>query len=107
MQESQVISNENLFRLFGGIALWVRLFLLYRWVLEDEIASWRGFRKALPSDEDREAFDELMDFCRFFAPESSNATKPIIFEPMVISILLGQQRRIRELGQKLIAMQPT
>jgi hypothetical protein len=33
----------------------------YRVVLEFEIERWRGFRKALNSKEDREAFDELMD----------------------------------------------
>jgi hypothetical protein len=44
--------------------------------------------------------------CRNYASESSNATNPIVFEPMVMSILLGQQRRIRELDQKLKAMQP-
>jgi hypothetical protein len=44
--------------------------------------------------------------CRNYASESSNATNPIVFEPMVMSILVGQQRRIRELEQKLKAMQP-
>ena len=73
----------------------------YRWVLEDEIADWKGFRKALPSDEDREAFDELMDMCRVYASESSYATKPIVFEPMVMSILLGQQVRIQKLERQL------
>ena len=53
----------------------------YRWALEDEIAAWKGFRKALPSDKDREAFDELMDMCRN-ASESSNETNPIVFKPM-------------------------
>ena len=73
----------------------------YRWVLEDEIAGWKGFRKALPSEEDREAFDVLMDLCRVYASESSNATKPIIFEPMVMSILLGHQKKLRKLERKL------
>jgi hypothetical protein len=66
----------------------------HRWALEDEIAIWRDFRKALPSDKDKQAFEEMMDLCRVFASESSNATKPIIFEPMVIAILLGQQKKI-------------
>ena len=73
----------------------------YRWVLEDEIASWKGFRKALPSDKDREAFDELMDMCRSYASESSCATNPIIFEPMVMSILLAQQVKLQKLERQL------
>ena len=36
----------------------------YRMALEFEIDTWRRFRKALASDEDKEAFDELMDMCR-------------------------------------------
>ncbi len=52
----------------------------YRMALEFEIDTWKRFRKML-SDEDNQAFEELMDLCRRFASESSNATKPIIFEP--------------------------
>jgi hypothetical protein len=77
----------------------------YRIVLEEEINRWRGFARALRR-EDREAFEELMDACRTYASESSCATNPIVFEPMVMSILLGQQRRIRELERKLQAIQP-
>jgi len=73
----------------------------YRIALEFEIDTWRGFRKALASDKDREAFDEMMDMCRTFASESSNATNPVIFEPMVMSILLGQQKKLRRLELKL------
>ena len=74
----------------------------YRIALEFEIGTWRGFRKALTSEKDLEAFDEMMDICRTFASESGNATNPIIFEPMVMSILLGQQKRIRQLEHKLL-----
>jgi hypothetical protein len=73
----------------------------YRMALEFEIVTWRGFRKALTSDEDKQAFEELMDLCRMFASESSNATKPIIFEPMAMSILLGHQKKIRKLERRL------
>ena len=55
------------------------------------------------SEEEREAFDELMDMCRKYASESSCATNPIIFEPMTMSILLAQQKKINELEKKLVA----
>jgi hypothetical protein len=64
-----------------------------------------GFRKALTSDEDRQAFEELMDLCRILTMESSNATNPIIFEPMVMAILLGHQKRLRKLENKLSAFE--
>ena len=73
----------------------------FRMALEFEIDVWRGFRKALPSDEDREAFDELMDMCRINAMAAGNACNPIIFEPMVISILVGQQKKLRKLEHNL------
>jgi hypothetical protein len=72
----------------------------FRIALEEEISRWSGFARALRKP-DREAFDELMDMCRNYASESSNATNPIIFEPMVMSILLGQQKRILALEKKL------
>ena len=72
----------------------------YRMALESEIRRWNGFDRALRRS-DREAFGELMDMCRNYASESSNATNPIVFEPMVMSILLGQQKRLRKLEQEL------
>ena len=77
----------------------------YRIALEEEIHRWDGFARALRK-KDREAFEELMDMCRTFASESSNATNPIIFEPIIMSILLFQQKRIRELERKLNGNKP-
>ena len=72
----------------------------YRMALESEIGRWNGFDRALRKA-DREAFGELMDMCRSYASESSNATNPIVFEPMIISILLAQQVKIRQIECKL------
>lgn len=65
----------------------------YRIALEEEIRRWNGFAKALRTD-DREAFEALMNACRSYASAGSNATQPILFEPMVISILLSLQKKI-------------
>ena len=75
----------------------------YRIALEDEISRWKGFTKALRT-EDREAFDALMDACRLFASAGSNATQPILFEPMVMSILLFQQKKLHRLEKALDAI---
>jgi len=71
--------------------------------LEDEIRRWNGFAKALRT-EDREAFEALMDACRLFASAGSNATQPILFEPMVMSILLFQQKKLHRLEKALDAI---
>lgn len=75
----------------------------YRMALEEEIRRWNGFAKALRST-DRIAFDELMDACRNFASAGSNATQPILFEPMVLSILLFQQQKLQKLEKRLDAV---
>ncbi len=75
----------------------------YRMALEDEIRRWNGFAKALRT-EDREAFETLMDACRSFASAGSNATQPILFEPMVISILLSLQRKLQTLEKEVDAI---
>jgi hypothetical protein len=72
----------------------------YRMALEDEIRRWNGFAKTLRT-EDREAFEALMDACRMFASAGSNATQPILFEPMVMSILLHQQKKLHRLEKAL------
>jgi hypothetical protein len=75
----------------------------YRMALEDEIRRWNGFAKALRI-EDLEAFEALMDACRSFASAGSNATQPILFEPMVLSILLHQQKKLHRLEKELNAI---
>lgn len=75
----------------------------YRMALEDEIRRWDGFTKTLRV-EDREAFDTLMDACRIYASAGSNATQPILFESMMISMLLFQQKKILWLEKMLIAI---
>jgi len=75
----------------------------YRMALEDEIRRWDGFAKALRS-EDRTAFEELMDACRVSASAGSNATQPVIFEPMIMSILLFQQKKLSKLEKELNAI---
>lgn len=75
----------------------------YRMALEVEIRRWNGFAKALRT-EDREAFEALMDACRLFASAGSNATQPILFEPMVMSILLFQQKKLHRLEKALDAI---
>ena len=74
----------------------------YRMAIEDEIRRWNGFAKALRT-EDKNAFDALMDACRNYASAGSNATQPILFEPMVLSILVSQQKQILRLQKALDA----
>ena len=73
----------------------------YRMAIEDEIRRWKPFVDCL-SEPDKAAFEELMDMCRANAMAGSNACKPILFEPMVMSILLVHQKKIIKLEKEII-----
>jgi hypothetical protein len=75
----------------------------YRLALDTELQTWRGFVTALRSD-DREAFEKMTDACRNHASAGSNATRPVILEPMVMSILLEQQKKLTRLEKELDAI---
>jgi|PlaIllAssembly_1097288.scaffolds.fasta_scaffold1768629_1 hypothetical protein len=75
----------------------------YRMALEDEICRWKGFAKTLRT-EDKEAFDKVMDACRSLASAGSNATQPILFEPMLISIVVDLQKKMSRLEKRLDAV---
>jgi hypothetical protein len=74
----------------------------YRLALDTEIQTWNGFFKALRID-DKEAFEQMTDACRNHASAGSNATRPEMFEPMVMSILLEQQKRLNRMEKELLA----
>ena len=74
----------------------------YRMALDHEVQRWSGFARALRK-EDRDAFEQLIDICRNYASAGSNATRPVLFEPMVLSILLDQQKTLNRLKKELIA----
>jgi hypothetical protein len=80
----------------------------YRMALDREVQRWSGFARALRK-EDRVAFDRLMDVCRNYASAGSNATRPVLFEAMAMSILLNQQKLLNRLEKELLAArnQPT
>jgi hypothetical protein len=46
----------------------------------------------------------LMDICRNFASAGSNATRPVLFEAMVMSVLLHQQKVLNKLEKRLNAV---
>ena len=74
----------------------------YRMALDREVQRWSGFVRALRK-EDRAAFEQLIDICRNYASAGSNSTRPLLFEPMVLSILLDQQKTLNRLKKDLVA----
>jgi hypothetical protein len=72
----------------------------FRAALDREIQRWSGFARALRKD-DKIIFYLMMDTCRNYASSGSNATRPIVFEPMVMSILLNQQKTLRKIEKEI------
>lgn len=75
----------------------------YRMALDRELQRWSGFARALRKEE-RAAFDRMMDACRNYASAGSNATRPVVFEAMAMSILLQQQKALNRLEKELDAI---
>ncbi len=75
----------------------------YRIALDIELQSWSGFAKALRSD-DLKAFERLADACRNHASAGSNATRPEVFEAMVMSMLLEQEKKLIRFEKMLDAI---
>ena len=74
----------------------------YRMALDREVQRWSGFARALRKA-DREAFEQLIDICRNYASAGSNATRPVLFEAMIMSILLDQQKSLNRLKKDSLA----
>lgn len=64
--------------------------------LEEEQASWRGFRRALRR-EDQEAFDRLFGLAKAHMAEAAAAARPIPFDSFLLCVLLEQQKEIERL----------
>ena len=68
--------------------------------LEEEMSTWRDYRRAL-GKKDREVFDRLFHLAKRHIAEASHAKRPIPFDALVISILLEQQKEIERLKERI------
>lgn len=75
-------------------------------VIQQEMESWAKFRRGLRK-EDQEALDELFRAARLQLAGSAYAARPIPFESIVMSMLIMQQRMIKELHQHMEVALPT
>ena len=77
----------------------------YRLRLDKEVQRWSGFARALRRG-DRDVFEQLIDICRNYASAGSNATRPVMFEAMVMCILLEQQKMMNRLKKDFASTKP-
>ncbi len=73
----------------------------FRIALEQEIARWQNFRKALRA-KDRRVFDFLMEKARNHSDAGMLANRPVILDSIFMGILLEQQKEIDRLRGELM-----
>ena len=74
-------------------------------VIQQEMESWSKYRRGLRR-EDQQALDELFRAARLQLASSAYAARPIPFESIVMSMLITQQRMIKELQRQLEVEKP-
>ena len=74
-------------------------------VIQAEMETWSKFRRGLRK-EDQDALDELFRAARMQLASSAYAARPIPFESIVMSMLIMQQRMIKDLQQRLEMEKP-
>ncbi|NVM27476.1 MAG: hypothetical protein HWN65_01430 [Candidatus Helarchaeota archaeon] len=72
----------------------------FRMALEQEIALWQQFRRAL-RPKDRAVFDKLMDEARNHGDAGMLANRPVILDAIFMAILLEQQKKINQLQKQI------
>jgi hypothetical protein len=63
--------------------------------------------KALPSMREKEAFEELMNYCRSYASAAGAAVRPIVSDAMFMSILLAHEKELRKIKALLEKLNDT
>ncbi|MFX1390717.1 MAG: hypothetical protein ACFE9Z_11685 [Promethearchaeota archaeon] len=72
----------------------------FRPALESEIESWKSFKRALRSEEQK-IFDKLMNFARIHADAGSISARPMLSEVLFISFAVEQEKKIEMLEEKV------
>lgn len=65
----------------------------YRIATEIERSKWKSFRQEL-SKKDRKKFDEMFDYSRLFNCAGSNACRPMLIHPIIMSIIFEHYKQL-------------
>lgn len=72
----------------------------FRPALEEEIESWKDFKRAL-RPEDQKIFDKLMNFARIHADAGSLAARPMLSEILFMTYAIEQEKTIESLERRV------
>jgi hypothetical protein len=68
----------------------------YRIATEMETSKWKPFRQAL-SKKDKKIFDEMMSYPRLYNSAGSNACRPQLIHPILMSIIFEHYKQLKKL----------
>jgi hypothetical protein len=71
-------------------------------ILTKEIESWTGFADSLPAEDDRNLFKKMLNECYKYSVAINDKGEPFPAEPLIMALLLLQQKMIDWLISKLI-----
>ena len=76
-------------------------------VLTKEIEAWHGFIDKLPSDDDKAIFTKLLNDCYKYAVAINSHDHPFPAEPLIMSLLLSQNKLINQLKSMMMQSKQT
>jgi len=68
----------------------------YRIAAEIERSKWKGFRERLDK-KDRKEFDKMFDYSRLYNSAGSNACRPVLMHPILMSIIFEHYKQLRKI----------
>jgi len=75
-----------------------RTVLSYRIATEMEKNKWKTFRQRLDK-KDKKIFDEMFSYSRLYNSAGSNACRPILIHPILISIIFEHYKQLKRLEE--------
>jgi len=72
----------------------------FRIALEQEIASWKDFRKSL-SKGSKEKLEYMFNSARRYCSASSNAVRPIKFQGMFMAVAMEHEIRLESIAREI------
>jgi hypothetical protein len=99
-----IIDKNQIWSFSNGNVCMGRTIPSYRRAIESEISEWKNMKKALRIQYAR-TFDQLMNACRTYASVGGMATRPILFESMIMTMLLHLELSFIDLEKRLDRIQ--
>ncbi|MDW0290075.1 MAG: hypothetical protein QN650_10730 [Nitrososphaeraceae archaeon] len=72
----------------------------YRIATEMERNKWKIFRQRLDK-KDRKEFDQMFSYSRLFNSAGSNACRPVLIHPILMSIVFEHYKQLKKLEESV------